>query len=536
MADTSKPVLVIGATGYVGGRLVPRLLEAGYRVRAMGRSMEKLRCRPWASHPNLELAQGDVLDPNSLTRASKGCHTVYYLVHSMVSAGGRFAEADRRSAKNMVGAARKAGLERIVYLSGLGNHRDPTLSKHLRSRHEVEQILKGGAVKATVLRSAMILGSGSASFEILRYLSDRLPVMVTPQWIKTLVQPIAISNVLAYLIGCLEHDETAGETYDIGGPEVLSYEKLIELYAEEAGLPRRHIMPIPLLTPRLSALWIHLVTPIPASIAQPLAEGLATEVICRDNRIRSIIPQKLLNCRETIRLALEKVEQQKVETCWSDAGALLPPEWTHCGDADYAGGSVLECGYKIRIKASPEEIWQHVVRIGGENGWYFADYLWGIRGLLDRLLGGAGLNRGRRHPTQLYVGDALDFWRVLEIEAPYRLVLLAEMKLPGEAVLEFRVRELSNGDAELRQLARFLPHGLAGLSYWYGLYPFHGWIFGGMLQTIAKAVGKPVVKGPERFTPTLQHACRIDSEPLDPLPHNEGPEGSERKSDARDVT
>ena len=510
MAEESKPVLVIGATGYVGGRLVPRLLEAGYRVRAMGRSPAKLKCRPWAAHSEAELAEGDVLDRDSLKKAARGCSAAYYLVHSMVSGGSQFAEADRTSARNMVEAAAEGGLERIIYLSGLGSHEDPSLSEHLRSRHEVEAILRSGPVPVTVLRSAMILGSGSASFEMLRYLTDRLPVMLTPKWVHTLVQPIAISNVLGYLEACLEHDETIGQVFDIGGPEVVSYEKLIEIYTEVAGLSKRKIIPLPFLTPHLSALWIHLLTPVPASIAQPLAEGLATEVVCRNSRIRLLIPEKLLDCRETVRRALDKTEQARVDTCWSDAGALAPPEWTYCGDADYAGGTILECGYNIRLKAAPEEVWQPIVRIGGQNGWYYADSLWGIRGWLDRFVGGAGLRRGRRHPSELYVGDALDFWRVLEVEAPYHLMLLAEMKLPGEAILEFKITSLADGVTELRQLSRFLPKGLAGLAYWYSLYPFHELIFGGMLKTIADAVKKPVLRGPERFTPKIQHACRIN--------------------------
>lgn len=514
LMEKSKPVLVIGSTGYVGGRLVPRLLESGYRVRAMGRSLAKLACRPWAQHPLLELAEGDVLDLESLRKASRGCWAAFYLVHSMISAESQFVEADRKSAQNMVTAAAEAGMERIVYLSGLGKTDDPSLSEHLRSRQEVGRILQSGPVPATVLRAAMILGSGSASFEILRYLADRLPVMITPSWVRTPVQPIAIRNVLEYLQGCIEHDATRGQTFDIGGPDILTYENLIQLYAEIAGLSKRYVVPVPILTPHLSSLWIHLLTPIPASIARPLAEGLMNEVVCRDNRIRSVIPIKLLDCRDTIRVAMEKTEQQRIETCWSDAGALLPPEWTHCGDAEYAGGSILECGYRIRLEATPEDVWKPIVKIGGETGWYFGNSLWGIRGWLDRFLGGSGLKRGRRHPTELYVGDALDFWRVLEVEAPYRLLLLAEMKLPGEAILEFKIRSVGKNQTELEQLSRFVPKGLAGLAYWYSLYPFHEWIFGGMLQTIAKELAKPIVSGPERFTPKIQHACRIDTREL----------------------
>ena len=325
---TTKPVLVTGSTGYVGGRLVPKLLDSGYRVRALGRSIAKLQARPWARHPLVELARGDVLDYESLLEAAQGCRAAFYLVHSMVADPKGFTETDRTAAQNMARAAAEAGLEHIIYLGGLGSTEDPHLSQHLRSRHEVAEILQSGPVPATFLRAAMILGSGSASFEILRYLVDRLPVMITPRWVHNPVQPIAIRNVLNYLQGCLEHEETRGQTFDIGGPEVLTYRQLFDIYAEEAHLRRRLIIPVPVLTPTLSSYWIHLVTPVPASIARPLAEGLSNPVVCKDNRIRAIIPQELLDCRQTIRLALERVKQQQIDTCWMDAGAVVPPEWT----------------------------------------------------------------------------------------------------------------------------------------------------------------------------------------------------------------
>lgn len=489
---------------------MPRLLESGYRVRAMARSMEKLKCRPWASHPHVETVEGDALDVGALRKAAEGCWAAFYLVHSMVSATKKsFPEADRIAARNMVTAAWESGLDRIIYLGGLGSRDDPSLSEHLKSRHEVASILQSGPVPTTILRAAMILGSGSASFEMLRYLVDRLPLMLTPPWVHTRVQPIAIGNVLYYLQGCLEHDETKGEVFDIGGPDVLTYEDLFEIYAEVAGLPKRKIIPVPFLTPHLSAVWIHLVTPVPASIARPLGEGLKNEVVCRDVRIRSIIPQKLITCRETIQRALERIEQQRIETCWTDAGAVIPPEWTYCGDAEYAGGTILECGNRIQLRASPEEIWEPIRRIGGPNGWYFANPLWTLRGWLDRVAGGTGLNRGRRNPQDIYTGDALDFWRVIEVAAPRRLVLLSEMITPGEAVLEFKITPLGNEITELVQLSRFVPKGLSGIAYWYSLFPFHEWIFGGMLRNIAKKVGKPIVKGPERFTPRLRNACPI---------------------------
>jgi uncharacterized protein YbjT (DUF2867 family) len=478
------PILVTGATGYVGGRLIPALLDAGYRVRAMGRSVDKLGCRPWAHHERMELVQGDVLDLASLKRAAAGCWAAYYLVHSMIAQKEKYVEADRKAAQNMVAASTAAGLERIIYLGGLAEAKQGALSRHLTSRLEVAEILCSGPVPTTDLRTPMILGSGSASFEILRYLVERLPVMTTPKWVLSLNQPIAIRNVINYLIGCLEKDETSGQTFDIGGPDILTYRELLHIYAEEAHLPKRWIIPLPVLTPTLSALWIHLISPVPTAIALPLTEGLTSDAVCTENRIRSIIAQELLSCREAIRLALDKIKQQQVDTCWMDAGDLLEPEWAHCGDADWAGGAIMTCGYRAGLQATAEEAWQSIRKIGGKAGWYFGDYLWRLRGILDRLVGGVGLRRGRRHPTDIGVGDALDFWRVLEIEAPHRLLLVAEMKTPGEALLEFQITPL--GD-------------------------FHQWIFFGMLKAIAKSINRPIVSGPQRFTPKLHTSCALPS-------------------------
>ena len=505
----SKPVLVTGSTGYVGGRLIPQLLASGYRVRALGRSLKKMQCRPWAGHANVELAQGDVLELTSLQKAVRGCGAAFYLVHSMVAAAGKYAEADRLGAQNMVRAAAAAGLNRIIYLGGLGNPEDPNLSKHLRSRIEVARILQSGPTPTTFLRAAMILGAGSASFEILRYLVDRLPVMTTPRWVHNPVQPIAISNVLNYLQGCLEHDEVLDKTFDIGGPDILNYQELFRIYAEEAGLPRRWILPLPVLTPRLSALWIHLVTPVPAAIAQPLAAGLRNPVVCEDNRIREIIPQKLLTCRETMRRALEKIKMQQVETCWTDASGKLPPEWVYCGDSAYAGGTILACGFRISLQAGTGEAWETLCQIGGENGYFANNTLWRLRGGVDRLLGGIGFRGGRRHPVELRVGDALDFWRVLAVEPERRLLLLAEMKVPGEAVLEFTLTPQGPNQTEIREMSRFLPRGLAGIIYWYSIFPLHNYIFGGMLRGLAQKIGRPILSGPERFTPKLPQACRL---------------------------
>ncbi len=504
-----KPVLVTGATGYVGGRLIPRLTAAGFTVRAMGRSMEKLSCRPWAGDPLVELVQGDARNPDALKGALQGCDSAYYLIHAMLAQKERFADADRTSARNMAAAAEACGLSQIIYLGGLGEMNHPHLSRHLASRHEVGEILKAGRVPTTVLRAAMIIGSGSASFEILRYLVDRLPLMMTPRWVQSPTQPIAIGNVLDYLVGCLQTEAAKGKTFDIGGPDVLSYQDLIHMYAREAKLPRRRIIPLPVLTPRLSARWIHLVTPVPAAIAMPLTEGLSVPTTCRTKEIQSLIPLKLTTCRQAIRLALDRILEKQVETCWSDAGALQPPEWAVCGDAGFAGGTVLTCSYRLRLELEAETIWPVVASIGGDNGYYFGNWLWKLRGAMDRLMGGVGLRRGRRHPHQIQVGDALDFWRVLDMAPSRRLTLLAEMKVPGEAVLDIQIHPLDTQKCELRLMSRFLPRGLFGLVYWYSLYPVHILIFKGMLQGMAETLGIRGIVSPRPFHPHTDPSCSL---------------------------
>ena len=511
---TSQPILVTGATGYVGGRLIPALLEAGYRVRAMGRSLDKLACRPWARHEQIELVQGDVLEYATLEKAAKGCWAAYYLVHSMIAQKEKFAEADRKAARNMVNAAASEGLARIIYLGGLAEAQDKALSKHLQSRIEVADILQAGSVPTTDLRAPMILGSGSASFEILRYLVEHLPVMTTPRWVFSLNQPIAIRNVIHYLVECLAHDETTGQTYDIGGPDVLTYRKLLDIYAEEAHLRKRWVIPVSVLTPTLSAYWIHLISPVPASIALPLTEGLTSAAVCSENRIQSIIPQKLLSCREAIRLALDLVKQQQIDSCWADAGELIEPEWAHCGDADWAGGTILKCGYRAKIDAPVEALWDLIHKIGGRRGYYFGDSLWRLRGWIDRLCGGAGLGRGSANRTGRYVGEAVDFWRVLAVEPPQRLVLLSEMKAPGDALLEFQINAMGAERSELELISRFMPRGLSGFIYWYAFYPFHQLVFAGMLKSIAKQSGKALLQGPTRFTPKLHDSCTLPASDL----------------------
>jgi uncharacterized protein YbjT (DUF2867 family) len=478
-ARDERPVFVTGATGYIGGRLVPRLLAAGCRVRCLARAPKKLADRPWATDPRVEIVAGDLADAATTAAAMRGCGAAFFLVHSMLAAGRVYADQDRSIARTFATAAATAQLSRIVYLGGLGET-GAGLSEHLMSRREVEHELAAGPVPVTVFRAAMILGAGSASFEILRYLVERLPMMVTPRWVRTRCQPIGVGSVLHYLVACLQVPATSGQTLDIGGSEVMTYAEIIQCTAAALGLRRRWIVPVPVLTPRLSSLWIHLVTPIHANIARPLAEGLRNEVVCRDDRVRTLLPHETQSIRQCIEAAT--AGDAAAETRWSDAG-VVP------GDPDWAGGKVFVDSREIMITAAPAAVFQAVCRLGGGHGWYAADWLWRLRGMLDRLVGGPGLRRGRRDPVHLAHGDALDFWRVTDLVPERRLALHAEMRMPGVATLTFEVvpDPVDPSACRLRQTARFRPRGLAGLVYWYAVLPLHGIVFRGMLRGIRRS-------------------------------------------------
>ncbi len=477
MAVHQPTIAIIGATGYIGGRLVPRLLEAGYNVRCLVRSPEKLKNREWAADPKVEIRQSNLEDADLAASALESCQSAFYLVHSMTAAGASYAAQDRRLASEFAAAASKAGLARIIYLGGLGET-GPDLSEHLASRREVETALRSTGIPVTVLRAAMIIGSGSASFEILRYLVERLPIMITPKWVSTPSQPIAVRNVIGYLVGVLSTPETIGEVFDIGGSEVLCYRDIMRIMTEELGLRRRWIIPIPILTPRLSSYWIQFITPLSHNIAKPLAEGLKNPVVCREARITKLIPQQLFSVRESIRAALVKVAGHQVETNWSMAGPIA-------GDPDWAGGALFRDTRQTTINAPASAVFKAVCRLGGGHGWYAADWLWIIRGWMDLAVGGPGLRRGRRDPEALGYGEALDFWRVVGFDRNQRLALRAEMKLPGEAMLEFRIESLNETQCTLHQIALFKPRGLFGLIYWYLVMPFHAIVFGGMLRGLA---------------------------------------------------
>ncbi|MCW2680286.1 MAG: NAD(P)-dependent oxidoreductase [Frankiales bacterium] len=479
-------VLVTGATGYIGGRLVPRLLAEGHSVRAMTRSRGRLRDVPWAA--DVTVVEADALGGDALDDALAGVDVAYYLVHS-IGEGAEFEDTDRRAAKAFGESCRRAGVRRIVYLGGL-TPVDEELSPHLASRAEVGQVLLDSGVPTAVLQAAVILGSGSASFEMLRYLTERLPAMITPKWVNSRIQPIAVRDVLRYLVAAATLPGDVSRRFDIGGPEVLTYLQMMKRYAKVAGLRKRVIVPVPFLTPRLSGHWVNIVTPVPAALAKPLVRSLVNEVVCREQDIKQHVPDPpdgLLGFDDAVRLALLRVREAAVETRWSQAtwpGAPSDPLPT---DPDWAGGSLYEDLRQRQVDAEPQDLWRVIEGIGGEHGWYSFPLAWAVRGQLDRLVGGVGLRRGRRDPDQLYVGESLDFWRVEEIVDGELLRLRAEMKVPGAAWLELKVERDERGGTLFVQRALFHPRGLAGHAYWWSVAPFHGIVFGGMLANIAGA-------------------------------------------------
>jgi uncharacterized protein YbjT (DUF2867 family) len=468
-------VLVTGATGYIGSRLLPRLLEKGHRVRCLARNPEKLSL---SRQPHLEVVQGDVLRAESLPRALSGIDVAYYLVHSMTTSSESFREKDGLAAANFARAASEAGLKRIIYLGALG-HDGPRLSEHLRSRQETGDVLRQGSVPVTELRAAIIVGAGSASFEIVRDLARRLPVMVCPRWVRSRCEPIAIRDVLLYLLGVLEEPRSVGETLEMGGGDVLTYADLMRITAQVMGR-HVHIVTVPILTPRLSAYWLNLVTAVPMSLARPLVEGLRNDVVCRDGRLREWIPHPTLRFREAVAEALEEEGRNLVESRWTDA-TTSPATSPWAEDA-----TRLIDRRRVESALPPEKLFDRVRRLGGTTGWYFANWLWELRGALDRLLGGVGMRRGRRDPERLSVGDALDFWRVERFEEGRLLTLRAEMKLPGEARLRMTVEPGSAGGSVLTQEAEFQPRGILGRLYWLVLLPVHAVIFRGMARRIAR--------------------------------------------------
>jgi uncharacterized protein YbjT (DUF2867 family) len=475
-----RPILVTGSTGYIGGRLVPRLLEMGYRVRCLVRDPARLQGRPW--HDAVEIVAGDMLQPESLAPAMQGAQAAYYLVHSLGS-GSDFHQRDLDAAGNFGQAAQAAHLERIIFLGALAETA-PGLSEHLQSRQQTGDALRAAGIPVTELRAGVIVGSGSLSFEMIRYLAERVPVMICPRWVYTRTQPIGIREVLDYLVATLAVPASAGRILEIGGADVVTYGEMMMIYAEVRGL-KRWMVPVPVLTPRLSSYWVNIVTPIPAVIARPLIEGLRNESIVHDPSARQLFPQiEPAGYRTSVERALAHLQASTVETAWSDALSTsqgkVPPVilTTH-------EGMIVEQRQRI-VPTSPADVYSVFMGLGGRRGWFYMNWAWEIRGFMDRLLGGVGVRRGRRDPDQLRVGDALDFWRVEAVEPERLLRLRAEMKVPGKAWLQFQVTPRGEGQSLLSQVAYFAPKGLMGWLYWYVLYPFHGLIFSGLIDRIAQ--------------------------------------------------
>ncbi len=481
-------VLVTGATGYVGGRLAPLMADEGFSVRVLVRSAAKLSNAPWFAR--VEVVEGDALDDASLASALDGVQVAFYLLHS-ISTGAKFDDLEAAMAKKFAEAASRAGVQRIVYLGGIAN--DENLSKHLKSRRSVGQVLASTGVPVLELRAGIIIGSGSASFEMLRYLTEHLPAMVTPRWVDNPTQPIAIVNMLHYLVAAARAAREVQGVFDVGGAETLTYREMMSRYAKVAGLRRRIIVKVPLLTPRVSSMWVGLVTPVPASIARPLIDSLINKVVV--DPAKSVVgvlpppPEGLLNFDQAVKRAIERTN---APTRWTDASRPWSASDVTVTDPSWTGGTVFVDEREQTTVASREEVWKVLSSLGGTTGWYGFEWAWRLRGRIDSVFGGVGMRRGRRDPNVLRVGDPLDFWRIAAVKDRRELLLRAEMRVPGEAWLEFRLEDVAGAATESRgagrtgthvvQRAIFRPRGLAGRLYWWLLIPFHSIIFPGMLR------------------------------------------------------
>jgi|YelNatPaOPRAMG01_1025707.scaffolds.fasta_scaffold00186_33 uncharacterized protein YbjT (DUF2867 family) len=468
-------VLLTGASGYVGGRLLKHLQARGVRIRCLARKPDFLRGRVG---PGVEIVRGDVLDEQSLIEALRGVDTAYYLVHAMGEASG-FEEIDRRGAGNFASAARHAGIRRIIYLGGLGESASD-LSPHLRSRHEVGEILRSSGVQVIEFRASVIIGSGSLSFEMIRALVERLPVMITPRWVAIRTQPIAINDVLEYLTQALTIPLDGNHIFEIGGADVVSYGDMMREYARQRGL-RRYLVPVPLLTPRLSSLWLGLVARLYVRVGRKLIDSIRHATVVRDDSARRVFAVTPIGVREAIASALRDEDRQFAETRWSDA---LSSAGIRAETESIRTGIRIVDSRATRVDVAPEKAFAPIIRLGGARGWPY-DWLWRLRGVIDLLVGGPGMRRGRRDPENLHVGDALDCWRVERYEPGAKLTLAAEMKLPGRAWLDFEIERDGDGSI-IRQTAIFDPRGLFGLAYWYLSYPLHRLIFAAMLRQIAE--------------------------------------------------
>lgn len=481
-------ILVTGATGYIGGRLVPRLLEAGYQVRCFVRDPERLRDFSWVDQ--VETFEGDVLDSVSLVKALQGITSAYYLIHG-VQGGRQDAERDLQAAANFASSAEISGVKHIIYFGELV---DPTddLSPYLRSRNETGHVLRLGRVPVTELRAGMVIGSGSALFEMIRYTAERQPVLVCPRWLFTMAQPIAIRNVLEYLLAVLKTPECIGKLIEIGGASSLTYADMLMIYASERGL-KRVLIPLPIYSPRLSAYWVHMITPVHWRVILPLIEGLHAESVVKDDQARRLFPQiQPFDYQTALHLALGRVASDDVETSWSDAMVVSQGD-TRPYTFTTSEGMMLE-RRNLLLDLPAHRIFRAYTGLGGKRGWLYLNWAWRVRGWIDKLVGGVGLRRGRRNPDDIRVGESLDFWRVEAVETDRLIRLRAEMRVPGKAWLEFQSIPQPGGKTLLTQTAYFAPRGLAGFLYWYVLYPIHGFIFSGLIRKVANRA--------ENLTPT----------------------------------
>ena len=480
--------LVTGASGYVGGRLVRDLLSDKKRVRVFVRDAKKIQGQSWASQ--VEVVEGNASNVQDLERALAGVNTAYYLLHS-INVATDFGDIESAMARSFALASEAAHVAQIIYLGGIAN--DENRSRHLTSRMNTGSQLASTSVPVLELRAGIIIGSGSASFEMLRHLTHRLPIMTTPKWVSNRTQPIAIRDVLYYLRSAANLAKPENRICDIGGPEVVTYAAMMQNFSKLSGLRKRIIIQVPVLTPKLSSLWIGFVTPVPTSLARPLVESLISEVVVDSRKsVTELIPlppEGLLTVSQAIELALTRVAENHVDTRWSDASFPMAPWQKAQSDPDWAGELMLKDHREIESDVSTEKIWEQIEGIGGERGWFGSGWLWYLRGLIDRMVGGVGLRRGRRDPVHLRVGDTVDFWRVEAMEHGKSLRLYAEMILPGKAWLEFTLSE-SDGKSVVTQDALFEPRGLGGQIYWYLVSPFHFFIFPTMLRNIVKAARK----------------------------------------------
>ncbi|RYD80699.1 MAG: SDR family oxidoreductase [Sphingobacteriales bacterium] len=473
-------ILLTGANGYIGTRLLPLLLEEKHEIVCLVRDKRRFAMQSDLSE-QVTIISGDLLEQESLSDIPNDIDAAYYLVHSMSSSGSEFDEMERKSSENFSLAIGKTNCKQIIYLTGIAN--DEHLSKHLGSRLAVEKELKSSGVGCTILRAAIIIGSGSASFEIIRDLTEKIPVMVTPKWVNTRCQPIGIRDVLAYLIGVLHNEKAYNQTFDIGGPDILTYKEMMFGYAKERGL-KRWIFTVPVLTPRLSSLWLNMITPVPYSLARSLVDSMKNEVICKDERIKTVVPRTCLTYAESLHLAFEKIDQNSIVSSWKDALNRGYLQSNFMDQIKVPQNGTLEYKVRMPFERKAEEVFENIWSIGGNRGWYYMDWLWHFRGFLDKMFGGVGTRRGRTSNIDIQPGDVLDFWRVLLADKnSKRLLLYAEMKVPGEAWLELKLVDF-HGKAFLSQVATFRPKGLWGRMYWYAMWPFHIVLFKGMAKKI----------------------------------------------------